>query len=74
MAGIDKIISKMKNQPRGIKYEEAKKVLEYYGYQHVRTKGSHFQFRNKNGDVTTIKYSNPLKISYVTDVLARIGE
>lgn len=74
MAGIDKIIEKMKVQPRGIRYEEAVKVLEYYGYQHVRTKGSHHQFRNQNGDVTTIKFSNPLKISYVTDILARIGQ
>lgn len=47
MAGIDKIVEKMKSQPRGIRYEEAAKVLEYHGYNHVRTKGSHHQFRNK---------------------------
>ena len=74
MAGVAKIVEKMKEQPRGIRYEEGAKVLEHYGYQHIRTKGSHHQFRNQDGDLTTIKYSNPLKISYVTDILARIGQ
>jgi len=74
MAGVTKIVEKMKAKPRGIRYEEGAKVLEYYGYKHIRTKGSHHQFRNQDGDLTTIKYSNPLKISYVTDILARIGQ
>ena len=73
MAGVDKIVEKMKRQPRGISFDEAKKVLEYYGYLHVRSKGSHHQFRNQVGDVTTVKYDNPLKISYVQDILERIG-
>ena len=74
MAGVAKIVEKMKAQPRGIRFDEGVKVLEYYGYEHIRTKGSHHQFRNEDGDLTTIKYSKPLKISYVTDILTRIGQ
>lgn len=60
VAGVKKIIEKMKNQPSGIRFEEAEKVLNYYGYYQVRAKGSHRQFRNADGDLTTVQYDNPI--------------
>lgn len=71
--GVEKIVEKMERQPNGIRYNEVLKVLNEYGYELVRNKGSHRQFRNKQGDVTTIKEENPLKVVYVKDVLKRIG-
>ncbi len=53
MAGIEKIISKMKNQANGVRDIEAQKVLEYYGYRLDRQKGSHKQYINQKGDVIT---------------------
>lgn len=74
MAGVEKIVQKMKNQPNGIRDSELQKVLEYYGYRLDRQKGSHKQYVNANGDVITIKSENPLKAVYVKDVLTRIGK
>ena len=74
MASVEKIISKMKNQPNGIKPEEAGRVLTAYGYCFDRQKGSHQHYINKSGDVVTIANSNPLKRVYVADILQRIGE
>ena len=74
MAGIDKLVEKMKNQPNGIRFDEAERVLNHYGYQQVRKKGSHRQFRNKTGDLTTVQYGNPIGKAYVSDILQRIGE
>lgn len=74
MAGIEKMIAKMKNQPNGIRDAEAQKVLEYYGYRLDRQRGSHKQYINKKGDVITIKSANPLKAVYVKDILSRIGK
>ena len=63
----------MKRQPNGIRPEEAEKVLNAYGYQLVRQKGSHKQYLNKTtGELTTIKQENPLKKVYVVDILNRI--
>ncbi|WP_213997182.1 MULTISPECIES: type II toxin-antitoxin system HicA family toxin [Tepidanaerobacter] len=73
MAGVEKIIKKMHAQTNGIRFEEAAKVLEHYGYILERKKGSHRHFRNKEGDVITIKEENPLKAVYVKDILNRIG-
>jgi predicted RNA binding protein YcfA (HicA-like mRNA interferase family) len=74
MAHEDKIIKKMKNQPHGIRMDEAGKVLTANGYRLDRQHGSHRQYINKSGDVITIKESNPLKKSYVIAILERIGE
>ncbi|WP_326831042.1 type II toxin-antitoxin system HicA family toxin [Anaerosalibacter bizertensis] len=71
--GVEKIIKKMERQPNGIRYNEISKVLNKYGYELVRSKGSHRHFRNNQGDVITIKEENPLKAVYVKDVLKRIG-
>lgn len=73
MAGVEKIIDKMKRQPNGIKPSEAEKVLNSYGYRADRQKGSHRQYINKTGDLITIKIENPLKAVYVKDILTRIG-
>ncbi len=73
MSSVDKIIDKMKRQPNGIRPDEAKKVLNAYGYQLVRHKGSHKQYLNRDtGKLTTIKQENPLKKVYVIDILNRI--
>lgn len=73
MAGVDKIIEKMKRQPNGIRPEEAEKVLKAYGYEHKRQKGSHRHYLHQSGDLITIKIETPLKAVYVKDILSRIG-
>ena len=72
MASVEKLVEKMINQPTGVRFEEATKVLNHYGYEHVRTKGSHYHFRHKNGDLTTVQYGNPIDKSYVKDILERV--
>ena len=74
MASVEKIIGKMKNQPNGIKPEEADRVLSAYGYRFDRQKGSHRHYINASGDVVTIANTNPLKRAYIADILKRIGE
>ena len=74
MAGIKKLIQKMKNQPHGIILEEADRGLRHNGYQCKRQRGSHCQYINSNGDVITVVAENPIKKAYITAILERIGE
>lgn len=74
MAKIEKIIEKMKNRPKGILFSEIKKVLEHSGYIEVRVRGSHHQFRNEQGLLTTVKRENPVHPEAVKDALERIGD
>ncbi|MFZ3132177.1 MAG: type II toxin-antitoxin system HicA family toxin [Desulfosporosinus sp.] len=72
MAGVEKIIEKMKRQANGIRMSEADKVLTASGYRLDRQKGSHRHYINASGDVITIRDENPLKAAYVKDILSRI--
>jgi predicted RNA binding protein YcfA (HicA-like mRNA interferase family) len=74
MAGMRKIIEKMKCQPNGISLREADRVLVAHGYRLDRQKGSHRQYINQSGDVLTVVDNSPLKKAYVTAILERIGE
>jgi predicted RNA binding protein YcfA (HicA-like mRNA interferase family) len=74
MPSVDKLIEKMRNQPNGISYDEAAKVLEGKGYHFNRQNGSHCHFRAKSGDVITVARHEPLKRAYVEEILERIGE
>jgi predicted RNA binding protein YcfA (HicA-like mRNA interferase family) len=74
MSGVDKIITKMRNQPHGIQVEEAHKVLVAYGYRLDRQKGSHRQYIGQDGYVLTIPVRNPLKRYYIDVILDCIGK
>lgn len=73
MAQIEKIIEKMKNQPNGVRADEAAKVLEHFGFRFDRQQGSHMQFISDGGDVITVPNRTPLRAVYVKDILRRIG-
>lgn len=74
MAGVEKIVEKMKRQPNGIRPEETESVLKAYGYAFKRQKGSHHHYLHQIGDLITIKIETPLKAVYVKDILNRISE
>ena len=74
MAGVDKIVDKMKRQPNGIRIEEAHKVLNHYGYRLDRQNGSHRQYIDDTGDVLTIAERKPtIKSFYVKEIISRTG-
>ena len=74
MASVAKIIDKMKRQPKGIRFEEAEKVLNHMGYKmgNRKGKGSHRVFRNDEGKHLSIPYKNPIDKAYVEQILERI--
>jgi len=75
VASIEKLIQKMKNQPYGITYNEAARVLTSFNYRFARQNGSHCHYINESGDVITIvRRNDAIKRVYVDAILDRIGE
>ena len=74
MASVEKIVTKMQNQPNGITFDEASKVLQANGYKLDRQKGSHCHFINDKGNIITIPFKNPIKKIYVTAILKLISQ
>ncbi len=69
MSKYDKLIEKMKNNPKNISFEELEKILKKEGYESINTGGSHWVFRKENEISITIPYKKPIKIIYVKKVL-----
>ena len=75
MASVKKLIQKMKDQPNGITFQEASRVLEKKGYHFIRRNSSHCSFRNDSGDIiTVVDRKDAVKKVYIAAILERIGE
>ena len=76
MPSVEKIIKKMQNQPNGIKLQEVEKVLNEYGYNKNRQKGSHIIYKNELGEVIglAIHGKDTIKRDYIEIMLKMIGE
>lgn len=46
MASIDKLKKKFKSSPISLKYSEIEKILIYFDFEKISTKGSHIKFKH----------------------------
>ena len=73
MSKYDKLLNKLKNNPRDVDFKVLKKLLEDNGYIGINTGGSHWVFRKDGKESITIPYKKPIKIIYVKKVLQILG-
>jgi predicted RNA binding protein YcfA (HicA-like mRNA interferase family) len=68
---------KIARNPKNVRFEDLRRVLEDYDFELKRTKGSHHSFVGYVGDqkvLVVIPYQRPLKEVYVKKVLAILDE
>lgn len=68
---------KIAKNPKNVRFEDLRLLLEDYGFELNRTKGSHHSFLGYIGDKKTtivIPYHRPLKEPYVKKVLSVLDE
>lgn len=67
MSAWDKLIKRIENADKDLRFEELKKVLERYGYSMKRPKGgsSHATFRKPGKSIITIPTGYPINIAYI---------
>jgi len=69
----DKLLAKIKNNPKNVDFQVLKKLLEEEGYMGDNRGGSHWVFRKEGNESITIPYKRPIKIIYVKKVLEILG-
>ncbi|MFV0482092.1 MAG: type II toxin-antitoxin system HicA family toxin [Campylobacteraceae bacterium] len=74
MSKYDKLLEKIKNNPKNIDFDTIKKLLEKNGYECFNTGGSHYVFRKKSKESIAIPYNKPIKAIYVKQVLKVLEE
>ncbi len=74
MSRKDKLIEAIKNNPKNVKFEDLKKILESLGYTAVNRGGSHYVFTKESSISLTIPYKRPVKVIYVKQVIKIIED
>jgi len=68
---------KIARNPKNVRFEDLRRLLEDYGFELRRTKGSHHSFVGYAGDekvTLVIPFRRPLKRVYVEKVLTILDE
>jgi len=74
MSRKDKLIEAIKNNPKNVRFEDLKKILESLGYTAVNRGGSHYVFTKEASLSLTIPYKRPVKVIYVKQVIKIIED
>jgi len=74
MSKKEKLIEAIKNNPKNVRFEDLRKILESIGYTAVNNGGSHYVFTKENATSLTIPYKKPVKVVYVKQVIKIIEE
>ena len=76
MSKWDKLLSKILSLSKDMRFQELKRVLEYYGYQMTAPSSgsSHYTFRKPGKDPITIPKHEPIKKIYVEMVRKIVEE
>jgi predicted RNA binding protein YcfA (HicA-like mRNA interferase family) len=77
MTKIDKLLARIRNNPKNVTFDDLRKVLEAYGFELRRSEGSHRMFKSPLAPDTllVIPFKRPyVKVKYVEDALALIDK
>jgi len=74
MAGVDKLLARLRNNPRNVTFDDLDRALNGAGYELVRVTGSHHIYRrtDRRGVPITVRRPShgPVAPGAVRDVLA----
>ncbi len=68
MGKAEKLLDKIKTNPKNVRFEELCKVLKNKGYDIINVKGSHYAFSNGMTTITIVKPHGGKKFCHVLDV------
>ncbi|HIP26095.1 MAG TPA: type II toxin-antitoxin system HicA family toxin [Flavobacteriaceae bacterium] len=74
MSKKEKLIEAIKNNPKNVRFEDLKKILENIGYTAINNGGSHYVFTKEGSVSLTIPYKKPVKVVYVKQVIKIIDD
>ena len=70
MSRIEKLIAKMRNNPRDWQIEDINAIAERFGIEYRQPGTSHVTFRTNSGEKVTIPAHKPIKPVYIKQFIA----
>ena len=72
MGSMEKLISRLVNNPKDARFEDLERILRNFGWELEHARGSHHKFK-KGSESIIIPKHKPLKEVYTLAVLEKIG-
>ena len=75
MSKRKKLLERIRRNPRNVSFEDLITLLNYYGFDLIRSKGSHRSFKGLVGGqafLLTVPYKRPLQAIYVKQALSLV--
>ncbi len=73
MGRKEKLLEKIKNNPRDVRFEEIDKLLSYYGFVKRNTGGSHNVYKHEELPLRlSIPFNRPIRRPYIEEALKAI--
>lgn len=75
MSKKEKLIERLLRKPVDMRFDEARVILEYYGYtlDQKNQKGSHFVFFKGDQILTIPVHNNIVKLTYLQMIIEMLG-
>jgi predicted RNA binding protein YcfA (HicA-like mRNA interferase family) len=75
MSKLSKLVKQFLSNPSDVRFEEVGYILRAFGFEEVRSKGSHHIFRNSDGRKLTVpkKDGQRVKRVYIKQVVDLLG-
>lgn len=69
MSRKEKLLRRLLDEPKDLRFEELEKIILWCGYVHDRTKGSHAHYSRDGYPPLTIPIKSPVKSYLIKQVL-----
>lgn len=71
MGKLEKLVEQFLNQPPEVRFEDVRYLLEAFGFEEKRSKGSHHSFRDSQGRKITVPKKGGQKVKgiYVQQIV-----
>lgn len=74
MSRREKLLARIRNNPRGVRFEELAKLLEWYGFELKRVRGSHHAYTRGHHNLIVPRRKPHLHSYIVKDALEILDE
>lgn len=74
MTQREKLLERIRSNPKDVRFEDLDKLLQWYGFECRSSGGSHYVYKKKGCRPITIPRHKPVKTVYVKMVLRLIEE
>jgi len=74
MSRREKLLAKIRNNPKAVRFEELTSLLDWYGFEQRRSRGSHYSYRRGHHNLIVARHKPYVHSQTVKEALRILDE